>query len=64
MAKLNITSVCNVTEGAERSVMIVAVDELRGPVEIRMSEEEARWIAASLSPMYKRWIQEDGDTVD
>lgn len=59
--KLDILQVGDVTEYADRSVDVAVVDRVRGPVVLRMQEDEARWLWASLDSHVRRWRSIDGD---
>jgi hypothetical protein len=59
--KLDITQVFTVHEHPDRSVEIMAVDRVRGPITISMQETEARWLWASMSGIVPAWRQEDGE---
>jgi hypothetical protein len=59
--KLDITHVQGVQEYADRSIDITAVDRVRGPIVIRMQEQEARWLWASMADMVPTWRQADGE---
>jgi hypothetical protein len=61
MAKLRIVSVRHVAVADDRHVTVYADDELRGPVEIHLGEDEARWLWASLDMPVKAWRREDGE---
>ncbi|MFC9620238.1 hypothetical protein ACFTXM_09640 [Streptomyces sp. NPDC056930] len=59
--KLDITHVQGVQKYDDRSIDIVAVDRVRGPIVITMQEQEARWLWASMADMVPEWRKEDGE---
>jgi hypothetical protein len=59
--KLDIIRVDGVQEFADRSIDITAVDRVRGPITIRMKEDEARWLWAHFADMVPVWRKADGE---
>jgi hypothetical protein len=59
--KLDITQVFTVHEYADRSIDVMAVDRVRGPITIRMQETEARWLWASMAGLVPAWREADGE---
>jgi hypothetical protein len=57
--KLDILEVKHVEEFAGRSLDVHVVDRVRGPVILRMNEDEARWLFASLADKVKVWKRTD-----
>lgn len=60
MTKLRLTDIGAVIEDVPGTLRIVATDSLRGEVEITIPVSEARWLAGSIEPLYKRWIRRFG----
>ncbi|MEU9560326.1 hypothetical protein [Streptomyces fumanus] len=59
--KLDLVEVHGVQEYADRSIDIQAVDRVRGPIVLRMQEDQARWLWANFGDMVPRWRKEDGE---
>lgn len=61
--RLNITRVGSVRELSGRSLEIDVEDSVRGPVVLALSEDESRWLYASLGDKVGPWRAADGDDV-
>lgn len=59
-AKIRITDIGHVGEDTPGMLRIVAIDALRGEIEITIPVSEARWLAGSIEPLYKRWMRRFG----
>lgn len=60
-SKLEITEIKAVLEGENREMTVHAVCAVRGAVEIKLSEDDARWLWASMDGRVKEWRKADGD---
>ena len=58
---LTLTEVHSVHEGPDRTVMVLAIDKVRGPLSIHMDESSARWLRVELNPLVQGWKREDGE---
>lgn len=59
--RLDLIQVGGIREYADRSVDIEAVDRVRGPIVIRMQEDEARWFFAQGMDQLTKWRSQDGE---
>lgn len=60
-SKLQITEIKAILEGENREVTVHAVCAVRGAVEIKFSEDDARWLRADLVDRVGRWNEADGE---
>lgn len=60
-SKLEITELKGILEGDNREITVHAVCAVRGDVEIKFSESDARWFWASMDGKVKGWRKDDGE---